>query len=288
VLTARHSSSARRVVLAVVALSAALGASAYFLTRAPRPASAERALLDAVRDRPGDPSLGQLFSELNARHFGGQLPNVRVIWAQELDRLDIGDYRLNGMTDGSVILLKTAFRDTDDDADVRRTLCHEMVHVELINAGRKLTTHDAIFQDELRRIFEGGCFQAIPASEDEKAALKAWIDAERARLDTLRSRMDAEGTAIKSETDNVDRLFATLNERIAAANGSGSGWPAREETEAAERQRAALNDRIVVYNSALSAGERDQAQFNEAVQRYNLMLAYPDGLAEDRARGLIR
>ncbi len=290
---ARHASDvrpSRRVgtLVAVLGLCAALGVSAYFLTRAPQPPSPERALLDAVRDRPGDAPLGQLFSELNARHFGGQLPHVKVIWAHELDRLDVGDYRLNGMTDGRVILLKAALRDTDDDADVRRTLCHEMVHVGLLAAGRRLTTHDAIFQNELRRIFDGGCFQAIPASEDEKATLKAWIDAERARLDSVRSRMDAEGAAIKSETDDVDRSFAALNDRIGVANASGGGWPSREETEAAERQRAALNDRIVAYNSALSASERDQAQFNAAVQRYNLMLAYPDGLAEDRARGLIR
>jgi hypothetical protein len=274
------------ILLAVCAATAGL---VYFRGGLParsRSASAQEVILDAVRDRPEDVVLGRLFDELNARHFGGRLPDAKVMWASELDRLDVGDYRLNGMTDGKTILLKTALR--DHDADVRRTLCHEMVHVAFIAAGRKQTTHEPSFQEELRRIFEDGCFPAILASPDEKASLKTWLDSERSRLDAVRVQIDGEGAAIKQETARVGALLAALNERIESANASGSGWPAEADTAAAERQRAALNDRIVILNSTIAANQGAQGEFNAAVERYNLMLSYPDGLAEDRAKGLIR
>ncbi|MDQ3489383.1 MAG: hypothetical protein M3468_16845, partial [Acidobacteriota bacterium] len=75
-------------------------------------------------------------------------------------------------------------------------------------------------------------------------------------------------------------------ERIRGANGAGSGWPSTAETDAAQQQRSALNDSIAAYNSVVAANERDSVGLKEAVQRYNLMVAYPDGLAEDRAKGL--
>lgn len=243
-------------------------------------------MLDASRDKAADPQLDLLFDQLNTLHFSGQLPDVKVMWGEDLDRLDIGDYRLKGMTDGRIILVKPALK--NDDADVRRTLCHEMVHVRLITAGHESTAHGDPFQRELRRVFDEGCFHAIWAAPEEKASLKEWIDAERARLDAVRAQVEAEGAAIERETDRVERAFAELNERIRAANATGSGWPSRDETAAAEGQRAALNDSILAYNAAVAATERDQARFNDAVQRYNLMLAYPDGLAEDRAKGRIR
>jgi hypothetical protein len=262
----------------IVARDEALGIGSR--TKAP---SAEEAILDRFRDQPGDPELGRLFTELNAGHFSGQLPPVKVLWAGDLDRLDAGDYRLNGMTDGRIILLKTALQ--ADEAEARRTLCHEMVHVKLIAGGNRITSHGSHFQSELRRIFESGCFIAVLASPDEKSSLKAWIDGERARLDAVRQQIDAEGAAIKVESERLDRLFAELNERINAANAAGGGWPSADETQAAERLRGALNDRILAYNSAVTSHASDQARFNEAVHRYNLMLAYPDGLAEDRAKG---
>lgn len=243
-------------------------------------------MLDASRDKPADPQLDLLFDQLNTLHFRGQLPDVKVMWGEDLDRLDVGDYRLKGMTDGRIILVKPALK--NDDADVRRTLCHEMVHVRLITAGHESTAHGDPFQRELRRVFEEGCFHAIWAPPEEKASLEDWIDAERARLDAVRAQVEAEGAAIQRETDRVERAFAELNERIRAANAAGSGWPSADETAAAERQRTALNDSILAYNAAVAANQRDQASFNEAVRRYNLMLAYPDGLAEDRAKGRIR
>lgn len=252
----------------------------------PGPRSPQHALLEDARDKPGDPDLGLLFNELNALHFDGVLPNVKVLWDAGLDRLDEGDYRLNGMTDGRIILLEAALKDVEDD--VRRTLCHEMVHVRFLAEGNKSTAHDAVFQDELRRIFEDGCFPAILASPEEKASLQEWIDAERTRLDAARAPADAQLAALKTETGRVERMVAELNERIRVANGAGSGWPSTAETDAVQQQRSALNDSIAAYNGVVAANERDSVRLNEAVQRYNLMVAYPDGLAEDRAKGLGR
>ena len=249
----------------------------------PEAPSPQHALLEAARDKPEDADLGLLFNELNARHFDGALPNVKVLWDAGLDRLDEGDYRLNGMTDGKIILLKAALKDVEDD--VRRTLCHEMVHVRFLAERNTSTAHDEVFQGELRRIFEDGCFPAILASPEEKASLQEWIDAERIRLDATRAQADSQLAALKTETDRVERMVAELNERIRVANGAGSGWPSTAETEAAQTQRFALNDSIAAYNSVVAANERYSVRLNEAVQRYNLMVAYPDGLAEDRAKG---
>ena len=277
------------VALGVCAAIAALGywLGAFGSSPEPGRGSAEQAILEASRDKPGDLALNALFDELNTQHFAGQLPaTVKVMWEEALDRLDIGESRLNGMTDGRIILLKPALQ--QDDAEIRRTLCHEMVHVKLLTDGARSTAHDEPFQTELRRVFEDGCFHAILASAEEEAALKAWIDAERSRLDAARAQVDAQGAAIKLETERVDRTFADLNERIRIANESGSGWPSPQEVDAAEQQKAAHNDRVLAYNAIAVARDQDKARFNDAVERYNLMLAYPDGLAEDRAKGLIR
>jgi hypothetical protein len=243
-------------------------------------------MLDASRDRAADPELDLLFDQVNTLHFSGRLPDVKVMWGEDLDRFDSGDYRLNGMTDGRIILIKPALM--DDDAEVRRTLCHEMVHVKLITAGHASTAHDEPFQSELRRIFDEGCFHAIRASAEERASLKARIDSERTRLDAARAHVEGQSVAIEQARDRVERALAELNARIRSANAAGSGWPSSDETASTERQRAALNDSILSYNAAVAANGRDEASFNEGVQRYNLMLAYPDGLAEDRAKGLIR
>jgi hypothetical protein len=282
----------RTILVTALVVCATAAALVYLLDPTPpvpprhEPPSAQRALLDATRNKPEDPDLGLLFDELNTRHFGARLPDVKAVWSAELDSLDEGDYRLNGMTDGKTILVKAAFR--EDHADVSRTLCHEMVHVKLIAGGQTSTAHDSVFQRELRRIFDEGCFQAIFASEDEKASLQEWITAERARLDAAVAAAAAQLTAIQQEETHIQQLIAELNDRIRAANAAGSGWPSAEETTAAERQQAALTDRVSAYNAAVAENERAQARFNEEVERFNLMAAYPDGLAEDRAKGLIR
>jgi hypothetical protein len=246
----------------------------------------KRAMLQAAQNEPGDAALELLSRELNVRHFAGALPSVKVNWRSDLDRLDLGDYRLIGMTDGKVILLDAALQ--NDEANARRTLCHEMVHVKFMAAGDRSANHDVAFQSELRRISEDGCFEAILATPEEMEALKAWVDSERERLDAARLQVSARGDAVKAAADASQRTFADLNERIRIATAAGSPAPSTDEISAAERRQADANQSILDYNAALAANQRDQAQFNEAVRRYNLMQAYPDGLAEDRAKGPVR
>lgn len=288
------SGDARRlgILVAALAVCAVIGVLVYLLGRAsgtpvpPPPASLQQEMLAASRDKPENADLGLLFTELNARHFEGRLPDVKVLWEEDLQRLDGGDYRQNGMTDGKTILLNAALK--PEEANVRRTLCHEMVHVKFFAEGQTSNSHDALFQAELRRIFEDGCFEAVRATPEEEASLEEWIDSERARLDAARAQADAQAAAVKMEVERMDRIIADLNERIRLANAAGSGWPSAAEIEAAERQRVALNDSIAAHNSAVAANERAQARFNEAVKRYNLMVAYPDGLVEDRAKSPVR
>jgi hypothetical protein len=282
----------RESILAVALVGcAAIGGLVYLLDDVsgtparPEFASQQQVILDASRNKAADEDLSLLFDELNARHFSAGLPNVKVLF-EDLDPLNAGEYRQNGMTDGKIVLLNAALQDDEDE--VSRTLCHEMVHVKFFAAEQKWTAHDALFQSELRRIFDDGCFLAIRATEEEKASLEEWIESERTRLDLAHAQTDAQGVWIGQEADRVERMVAELNERIARANAAGSGWPSAEETQTADRQRTALNESILAHNSAVAANERDRALFNEAVQRHNLMLAYPDGLAEDRAKGLIR
>src|SRR5690606_28796631 len=118
-----------------------------------------------------------------------------------------------------------------DDAEPRRTRCHDMAHAKLIAPGHSSTAHDAPFQNELRRVFEDGCFHAIWGTAEERASLKAWIESERQRLDAARAQIDAQGTAIERGTREVERAFVELNERIRSANAAGSGWPSSDETD---------------------------------------------------------
>ena len=276
------------ILLAALVACGAVAAAVYLrggpsvTPAAPAIASPQRAVFDSARHKPEDPGLGLLFDDLNARHFSGELPNVKVLWHEDLHRLDKGEYRQNGMTDGSIILINPALK--EDDAEVRRTLCHEMVHVKLMTGPHRSAAHDMAFQGELSRIFDGGCFEAIRASPEEKRALEEWIQAERARLDLARLQVEAQGATVKLESERVGQTIAALNTRISSANAARSGWPSPDELAAAERQRTAVAESLAAYNAAVAEVARDQEAFNEAVRRYNLMQAYPDGLAEDRVR----
>jgi hypothetical protein len=87
----------RESILAVaLVVCAAIGGLAYLTGESGMSASRgsrspEEVLFDASRDKPGDADLGLLFEELNARHFSGALPNVKVLWDEDLHRLDVGD-----------------------------------------------------------------------------------------------------------------------------------------------------------------------------------------------------
>jgi len=210
--------------------------------------------------RAGDAELGRLYAEINAKHFSGALPALAVRWEPAL--ADVGalsdpPFTLEGMFGRvgtrTVILLNPAVQATP--GSLERALCHEMVHAYLYTQGDLTTTHGARFKEVLRRLAEAGAFEGIPATDEEKTDLKAWLDAESSR--------------IEAEKTDVDAAAADLARDRAAVDAAAS-----------DEQRAAYNQRVTEFNERI-ARDRDQVDhFNREVARYNLMISYPDGFDE--------
>ena len=186
-------------------------------------------LLDRALEQPGDPDLHVLYKSFNAKHFGNDLPSIPVRWEPRLadvDRLEGGAATMKGMFgtkgDRAAILLSPSVE--DDPAALHRALAHEMVHAYMFRMGEDTAEHGPSFQAVLRRLAMEGAFEGLPSSPDERAALRDWIDQEKARLAT-------EDIAL---TQSIDQ------ERL-------------------ERRRA------------------DRERLNQEIDRYNLMIVYPDG-----------
>jgi hypothetical protein len=118
---------------------------------------------------PTDPALGSEYQAINTQFFDGRLPAVRIRWEPRLAEVgplvDAG-FRLEGATDGEVILLNPSLE--HDDQGFRRTLVHEMVHVAVKDQDKE---HGPAFQDRLRRLSEQGAFVGKVAGEEEKQQL---------------------------------------------------------------------------------------------------------------------
>jgi hypothetical protein len=164
-----------------------------------------------------------------------------------------------------VILLNPGLQ--RDAAATTRALCHEMVHAYLYSTGDVNENHGPPFQVVLRRLAAEGAFEGTPATDDERANLRAWLDAESARLDAERDEMDREGREIDQERAAIQQATA------AAATQPGGGDPGELTA-----RRDAYNARATAANDRLERDRADLAHFNAEVTRYNLMLVYPDGL----------
>ncbi|MEZ5316651.1 MAG: SprT-like domain-containing protein [Vicinamibacterales bacterium] len=246
----------------------------------------QRELLEANIDAAGDASLTSRFAEINARHFAGRLPATPVIWESRLDEVGAlaqHAFTLEGMFghvgSKSVVLLNPNLR--SDPRALDRALCHEMVHAYLHAIGDETTDHGAAFQAELRRLSAEGAFEGIVATDAERAQLRAWLDQEAARLDAEHEAMAREGEAIQREQQELERDVADLNARVAAANSQGAAPPTAAEIEALNARRDAYNRRAEEANARLARDREAVAGFNRQVDRYNLMLSYPDGVDED-------
>jgi hypothetical protein len=245
----------------------------------------QQAILQASTGKSSDPELARAYQDVNTQHFAGALPAVTVIWEPRLSEvgpLTAHDFTLEGMF-GLVrkqpfILLNPALK--ADPPKLTSTLCHEMVHAYLFSVGDTTSNHGPAFQAALRRLATEGAFEGVWASDVDKANLKSWLDAESARLDAERAEMDQLGAEIERERVEVDRDLADLNARITAANAQGSGWPAQGDVDAVTSRRDRYNARAADANTRLERDRTDLAQFNREVSRYNLMVAYPDGLDE--------
>jgi hypothetical protein len=239
----------------------------------------EQEILSRHRDTVSDPDLAARFASVNDAHFGGGLPTVPVAWEPALQEVGplIGEgFALEGLTNGRVILLNPQL--LKQPAALQRALCHEMVHVYLFGQGGDRTSHGAEFQETLRRLSDEGAFEGIPATEREKVELRRALGVESARLD----RENTELTSMRQQIDDdrrvLDEAVEKMNARIARANEQQDGWPTERERDALERSRNALNDLVADYNDRIGRQRAAVDAFNEEVQRYTLMAAYPDGL----------
>jgi hypothetical protein len=227
-----------------------------------------------------DPGLAAEYQAVNERYFDSRLPAVPVRWEARLEEIGpfiAAGFRLEGVTDGQLILLNPALQ--QDPQKLRRALCHEIVHVAL---GDRSDGHGPQFQSLLRRLSDQGAFEGIVATEEEKEDLQASLraraeemDKETSRLREARSELDEAGAGLKADVDD-------LNARMARANEQQSGWPPESEREAARLRGVQLQERSADYNWRVQRLQREVDDFNRLVGQYNLMIAYPDGLARER------
>jgi len=241
---------------------------------------------DAVRS--GDPALNAEYQEINERHFGNELPSMPVLWEARLTEvgpLMAENFRLDGLAalrDGTqLILINPVVR--GDPGQLRRTLCHEMVHQYLFTKGDTTTKHGPAFQRILQRLLEEGAFVGKWASDREKASLKAWLDRESTRLNGEKSELDRMRAIIERDREELDGQVNDLNQRISSANREGSGWPSEDEVESVKSKREIFNRVLDNYRNRVETYRADAMRFNGQANRYNLMISYPDGLDEESA-----
>jgi hypothetical protein len=242
----------------------------------------QQEILQTNVNQPGDPILGARFQEINAKYFGAALPAMAVRWEPAL--AEVGALAQDGLTlegmfghvgSRRVILLNPALQ--ADARAIDRALCHEMVHAHLHAIGDDSTRHGAAFQTVLARLAKAGAFEGIAAGDDERRNLRAWLDAESARLDDERRAVEGIGDEISRERAELDAAIAAFNAR---AQESGAAQSAAD-AGALEQRRQRFNERVISMNERLDRDRGDLEHFNREVARYNLMMAYPDGLDEE-------
>jgi hypothetical protein len=240
----------------------------------------QREILKDNLDKPGDPELVNRYRALNIKHFAGRLPNIPVIWEPrlaEVGTLAARSFTLEGMfghiNEKAAILLHPNL--SADEAALARALSHEMVHAYLYSTGNPSTGHGPAFREELQRLAAEGAFSGILADESTRASLRAWLDTEARRLDTDAADLEREGQAIEAERAELERAFADISGR------ANNAPPSRNEVEALNARRDSYNRRVENANARTERGREALAEFNRQVDRYNLMLVYPDGVDED-------
>lgn len=255
-----------------------------------RPAATAEArqqqILEDSLGKPGDPELVRRFSTLNEKYFSGALSAMPVLWEPRLAEVGalakrtftlLGVFGQSG--DRAVILLHPELQ--ADAPALDRALAHEMIHAYLHAMGDSDPNHGPEFQAVLQRLLKEGAFAGVAAATpDERANLRAWIDAESVRLDAERLALDAMGPQLERERAQLEESVSALNARAQAGNAAGRGWPTPQEIAAVNAARDAYNDRAAAMNRRGTEFRLAQDQYNGQVERYNQMIAYPDGLDE--------
>ena len=286
--TPRTSSLSLRRLLAIAAVTTVVTGAAFWLrgeevTVPPvsTPSEArQRDLLGQNVGKPGEPELVGVYEDINRNHFGGRLPAIPVRWDAGLDEVGAlagHTFTLEGMYGrvGAKELILLNPRMMDDPAAVRRALAHEMVHASLALAGDSSASHGPSFKRELRRLAEEHAFEGIAADDEERAALRAWLDRESARLERDQREVESMGASIDAERATFERDLADLKVRSNSPN-----QPTPAEFDAMQTRGDRLNDRVREINERIERGRQALAHFNDEIARYNLMIVYPDGLDE--------
>jgi hypothetical protein len=260
----------------------------------------EHEIIEQDAGKLGDLELRSNYQEVNEQYYAGKLPNIPVLWEPRLE--GVGPLQAEGLVvhglwarsgDKVFILINPETR--MNAPELRPVLCHEVVHEYLFTQGDTNTNHGPAFKSELHRLAEAGAFEGISASEDEKASLKSWIDAESTRLAGESAAIREEGIEIDQTKETIelekassDRELRDLNQRITTANEQGTGVPSDDEMESFKakvrllNQRVGdLNGRVDSFHARIERYNADVSQFNQSVSQYNLMMAYPDGLDEE-------
>lgn len=284
------SQSTLRVSIAVVLLMC-LGWAAIHVSRDDSAAASspsagtpadrrQREILEQAIDQRPDPALAGIYDEINARHFNGRLPAIPVVWEPrlaEVGTLAAKAFTLEGMFgnlgDKSIILLNPRLSRKPDA--LRRALSYEMVHAWLHTVGDPSTGHGPAFQATLERLSNEGAFAGIVAGLREREALRTWLESESIRLDAMNDDARRESEALGLEAREIKRSLADMNTR--RRDGAAVGEP---EVAAWILRRNAYNHRVSELRNRAERARTDAAAFNDQVERYNLMLSYPDGLDE--------
>ena len=239
----------------------------------------QQELLEQNLDKPGDPELGAMYQAIVAKHFSGAMPAIPVLWEPRLAQVGLlapRPFTLEGMFGHvrarTVILINPDVQ--RDQQSLVRALCHEMVHAYLYTTGDKTTDHGPAFQLVLQRLSSEGAFEGIMATDQERAALRAWIDNETASIDAARRELDELGATVETERAGVERAIADANARGALSPPEAAALTAR---------RDAYNQLAIDANMRSARAQAARDHFNREVERYNLMLVYPDGIDQHAA-----
>jgi hypothetical protein len=153
-----------------------------------------------------------------------------------------------------------------------------MVHAYLDATGANpggASEHGPLFQSVLRRLSSEGAFEGVSATDEERDALRVWLDAESARLEAERGMMTRIAAELESERVAIESAIAEFNRRV---GDSSAVRPTETEAASLASRRDAYNQRAADFADRTARDRQDVEHFNREVDRYNLMLVYPDGL----------
>lgn len=176
------------------------------------PLTPEDAIIDSDRAKTGDTDLLGQYQLINKDYFGGKLPAVPVIREPRLAELETSGHGRLGLCAMSGDRILILVRPDLEGADLRRTLCHEMVHAELFAGGDRTSNHGPAFQAELERIWKAGAFEGTLATAEEKADGRRQLAEARERLHALEARLDEMKKAFKGGRAEADQYNLAVME----------------------------------------------------------------------------